>query len=500
MTANTNKQTTTVKSVLVDRPLPSDEDDLLNLNIFQEALINLIEHSDTPITIALQGDWGQGKTSIMNLVSLILCGKTFYENNSKQLSENYKSLLPPAYYGIFINTWQFTLSGTSEQAAYCILGSIINQLYTLHPIRKLYKQAKDAIIELAESHGSDIAKATATQLGTSSLLIQILCCAAYIFISQKKKQKSKIEQLKSSIKKLIDTIILEDKTKTGFIFFIDDLDRIKPELAVEILEILKNIFDFNKCIFLIAVDYNAIIKGLEPKLGEYSPENKHAFKAYFEKLIQLSLPIPKSQYAHDFIAATNLASGLFVKTDFINADLFRDILLKLSQVVKASVGYNPRSMKRLASFLSFIVSFNANTNIEQKIVDDNILIKALIFILVCLQTSYPDVYAFLRYRPDFNNWSNSIANRYDIPYYNNEQATVAEQKTYNMLPEWEKVLYRICQSDSFSQKHFSDLEVIFTIIHEIITNYASIYNLKASLSVALSMVEMVYPGTYTRKI
>ena len=79
---------------------------------------------------------------------------------------------------------------------------------------------------------------------------------------------SDIMQLKEEIGKLIADALEKDNSKQGFTFYIDDLDRIDPPIAVEILELLKNIFDLEKCVFVLAIDYDVVIKGLKPKFGE----------------------------------------------------------------------------------------------------------------------------------------------------------------------------------------------------------------------------------------
>ena len=41
--------------------------DHLNLLPYAEALTKFIETADTPMTVGLQGDWGSGKTSMLNI-------------------------------------------------------------------------------------------------------------------------------------------------------------------------------------------------------------------------------------------------------------------------------------------------------------------------------------------------------------------------------------------------------------------------------------------------
>ena len=81
-----------MKSSIIDVPRQHTQDDLFGINIYQNALIKYVKLTETPITIALQGEWGSGKTSLMNLLKWHLCD----EDNAP-------------YFPIWINTWQYSL-------------------------------------------------------------------------------------------------------------------------------------------------------------------------------------------------------------------------------------------------------------------------------------------------------------------------------------------------------------------------------------------------------
>lgn len=66
------------------------ENDLFSIQKYQSALVEFINHSHTPLTIALQGEWGSGKTSLMNLLDDELWDKG-------------------AFYRVWINSWQYAL-------------------------------------------------------------------------------------------------------------------------------------------------------------------------------------------------------------------------------------------------------------------------------------------------------------------------------------------------------------------------------------------------------
>ena len=73
---------------VIDRPLNGDsEKDLFDIDGYQRALVEFIRGAEAPLTIALQGEWGSGKTSLMNVLK----------------AELTQDNVP--YYAIEVNTW-----------------------------------------------------------------------------------------------------------------------------------------------------------------------------------------------------------------------------------------------------------------------------------------------------------------------------------------------------------------------------------------------------------
>ena len=81
-----------MKSSIIDVPRKPSQADLFGIQVYQDALIKYIRLTDTPITIALQGEWGSGKTSLMNQLRYNLCDEE-----------------GAPYFAIWINTWQYSL-------------------------------------------------------------------------------------------------------------------------------------------------------------------------------------------------------------------------------------------------------------------------------------------------------------------------------------------------------------------------------------------------------
>ena len=49
-------------SNLIDIPRPAGYNDLLGVDKYTNALVNFISTAQMPITLAIQGEWGSGKT------------------------------------------------------------------------------------------------------------------------------------------------------------------------------------------------------------------------------------------------------------------------------------------------------------------------------------------------------------------------------------------------------------------------------------------------------
>ena len=57
-----------MNSNIIDKPRVGGGRDLLGTDKYLEALIRFIKTAQMPTTIAIQGEWGSGKTSMMNQI------------------------------------------------------------------------------------------------------------------------------------------------------------------------------------------------------------------------------------------------------------------------------------------------------------------------------------------------------------------------------------------------------------------------------------------------
>lgn len=464
-------------SNVVDRPITEKDADSLGMGNYANALASFIQSAQTPMTIALQGEWGSGKTSLMNNLRGILC----HGKDDKSGDKSNDKFLP-----VWINTWHYSLMKTPQEAVLDILCSIIRQIAVCNEADNLTERIK-AIGNLMRRFATFGAKLALEKAGVNGDIVDEL--------KGDSAKDSTINALKKEIQSLVNDVIDQhNELKTpikGFIIFVDDLDRIDSALAVELLELLKNIFDIEGCVFVLAIDYDVVIKGLKPKFGEFSEANSHEFRSFFDKIIQLPFTMPVATYAVDGFMKTSLCSiGFFDEKEY-NDDTSRQV----ADIIGNSIGSNPRSLKRLINTLSLISILTANSKGVEGVNDHEA--KLLKFAIVCIQIAYPSIYAHLISFPDFTHWDNATATHLKLPVLTEEEGDELT-KLEEFDEDWEMVLYRMCKSDPYLSKRCFGISRLLSCIRSLVGE-ASIEDVMSDL-LRLSNVTSVQSSENTSPI
>ena len=416
-----------MKSNIIDQPAQADED-RLNMRAYGDALSEFIVNAQSPLTIALQGEWGSGKTSLMNYLK-----KKLVDDDGAP------------YHGVWINTWQYAVLSDPTQAILRMLAGIVEQVSSrgeaVQPEDR--KRVMKSFTKLALVACGNLA-GNAIGLGAFGTEIRKACESGSVNSQDASGATggSQIEELKERLQVHVDSCVNEKKR--GFLFFIDDLDRIDPPVAVRVLELLKNIFDLRHCIFVLAIDYGVVVKGLKPKFGEMSVENEREFRSFFDKIIQLPFSMPVGAYKIDnFLLESLLEIGYIDSRERENANLCDSLI----SYALESVGTNPRSLKRLINTLSLIRLLILRTHTKDDDADFSAW-KDVSFALVCLQIQYPQIYAALEQHPDFPSWDEKFAQSLRLASITDDERIKLESMD-EFRDIWEQMLFRLCRKDAF---------------------------------------------------
>lgn len=437
-------------SNIIDKPRKEGADDLLGIDKYLNALLQFIETAQMPTTLAIQGEWGSGKTSLLNQIRYQLCESPLHPN---AVNDEKK------FYGIWLNTWQYSLMKSRDEALMAILGGLTNEILSI--IRDKHETKAQAAVEkvkgLFAKLGRAGAKAAAGTVGIDGEIVDSLL--------EKSEGETSLLQFKAALEDAISQCLEEDRKKgnnnRGFIFFIDDLDRIDPPVAVEILELIKNIFEVENCLFILAIDYEVVVKGLVPKFGPMTEKNEREFRSFFDKIIQLPFSMPVANYD-----VTKFLLRALEDIGYIDARISEDESLKdkLADLTLLSVGTNPRSLKRLINTLSLlsIIEKIENENKTKEIYE--LLIN---YALVCIQIAYPKIYDLINQEPAFTDWNEQTAKKHRLPEIAEAQIAILNSST-EFDEEWEKVLFRKCHTDPFMASRAYQISQLLNYVTELV--------------------------------
>ena len=121
---------------IVDQALKQDGQDSLDLGKYTKALLDFIEKTDTPMTIGVQGEWGSGKTSMLNQ---IWNGLDKRDIDNEQVK----------YKQIWINAWEHSLLCSPEECLIKIINEIISELVSADQQKTKAEKLSAGISKLA---------------------------------------------------------------------------------------------------------------------------------------------------------------------------------------------------------------------------------------------------------------------------------------------------------------------------------------------------------------
>lgn len=361
-----------------DAPITKDS---LNVQEYIDVLSNFITSCETPMTLAIQGDWGSGKTSMMNMVE--------------------KALPKQSCTIVRFNTWQYSQFEMGDDLVLALMEHLLHAVSQGEDkddfsVRNRRAHILAGLRALTLGVAGAAAQMAAQSVPFGEPLVQV---AQQGFEATKKAQREAeqratphfrgktavIEGLKDELQTYVTSALdaLDVKTGNGdqppkrLVVMIDDLDRLPPERAVEVMEALKIFLDLERCVYVLAIDFDVVKQGVRRKFGQDFTERKAI--AFFDKIIQVPFHMPVAAYdiRRFLLGALGVGRG---KTD--------DDYVTLA---KESIGNNPRSLKRLANAFRLLSGLN-DPNEPGGAKSSDIGSTMQLFATLCMQTSFPLYY------------------------------------------------------------------------------------------------------------
>lgn len=311
--------------------------DLLNNEAIAITIINLLrERPDRPLTIGVHGDWGAGKSSVLEMI------EAGFSGDGEVLCLKF-------------NGWRFQ---GFEDAKIALIEGIVTGLVESRPaLTRASIAVKDVFnsidwLKVAKKSGG-LALTAFTGIPTPDQISTIVSTLNGMLddpgqFANKESLTAAIDGVKSILKpaetknvpeeieafrKAFDQL-LKDAGIEQLVVLIDDLDRCLPDTAIETLEAIRLFVFTARTAFVIAADEAMIeyaVRKHFPDLPETTGPRDYA-RNYLEKLIQVPFRIPALGETETRIYVTLLLAGAELGEDDSGyAELIKAARLRLKR-------------------------------------------------------------------------------------------------------------------------------------------------------------------------
>ena len=276
--------------------------DLLNNEAIAKTVVNLIKESNNqPISIGIHGDWGAGKSSILEMIEDLFNhtdkddGKKYccirFNGWKHQGFEDSKIALMSAIVS------ELTAKENLQETAKEILGKLWKNINWMTVAKTAGKTALGIATGTAPiavlSSVRDMLKSTVTtQEGIANAIDVIGGYLKESKITEDTSSNTEFTEFHKNFKEL-----LEKANIKKLVVLIDDLDRCLPDVAINTLEAVRLFMFTGETAFVVAADESMIRYAVKKHFPDVVDENKYNVgiefsNKYLEKLIQVPFRIP----------------------------------------------------------------------------------------------------------------------------------------------------------------------------------------------------------------
>jgi len=351
-----------------DKPIEKKTEDRLGRKDFVENVAKAISHYQTgqdSLVMGLCGEWGSGKTSVINMII-----ESLNEQDSAPITVRF---CPWYFSGQDQLLQQFFLQLASE-------------------IRSSFEKATDATQDLAKKAGEVADKI----IKFSAVIRPIKHITPFVGVpsgvidgifNSIDKTAGKVKEITDAVGKLNEQDSFdpyETKKEIGsalseldrkVLIIIDDIDRLTREEIRQIFQLVKALADFKNTIYLLSFDQKEVCAALKEQTDH--PER------YLEKIVQIPFELPTVSPTVIFGHLTKSLDNLIVKEDW-NPSLQKHWDWLCYHGFKSYI----TNLREVSRFLN-LCQFNYHLlNKEVNLVD--------LFVMTATSIKHPDLYRFIK--------------------------------------------------------------------------------------------------------
>lgn len=278
-----------------------EKDDLFNRKPLADKIVDLISISEDKdmredsFVIALNASWGNGKTTFVNMLINEI-------KNSTNGKYNELKAIP-----IYYNAWEEDdYRNAFESLIYRIIEQIECHKNITPDMKKqliiLKSKLPDVLFSVGKSYVQNKLKKYDIEIEEIIDLVKTNNELKKLSSNDYFEKYQKFKRIKNDFKEILEKLASEKK----IIIFIDELDRCRPNFAIETLEIVKHYFNIPNIIFVLSLDIEQLSHSIATCYGQNMDS-----AGYLRRFIDFQVNMPQAKL--DNISFSNIGVDLTKK-------------------------------------------------------------------------------------------------------------------------------------------------------------------------------------------
>lgn len=319
--------------------------DIFDRKGFGERLANLICNADGGPVLALDSEWGEGKSTFINMWR-------------GYLSHHRESKVQTIYFDAFENDYQKEPFLTLASEIYSLISPEDKEKQkefrkkAANVAKSLTRGALKVAVRTVSAGLVDGSVVDSAEEGISDLIAEQVDD-----IVKEKFQNAEQDKLALKVfREALQNFATEIGGGNPIIFIVDELDRCRPDYALELLEQIKHLFSVTGITFLLVTNRNQLEESIRSKYGRgIDPTN------YLHKFIGIWLSLPRLAEQQDDHGLKFLDHTITSMTEKEEKVINQESIRALSNIVRF---YQPsfREIERMMSYFAVIHNMSGDTH------------------------------------------------------------------------------------------------------------------------------------------
>lgn len=291
-------------------------DDKLDRKKSGERLANMIAGQTGPLTIGLNGRWGEGKTFFL-----------------KRFQKQYEI---KGGHAVYFNAWQDDFLDDPLLSLVCQLRDTLEKL----PNENLVNSINSMLVPALKHAGMSILKAAVKntiKIDVDALSTNDLETAGETLFSEYEKACSSRNELIAALKAVAKDV--KDQTEKPLVVIVDELDRCRPTFAIELFERIKHLFSVEHIVFILGIDRTQLESSIASVYGNID------IQGYLHRFIDVEFVLSNAslyEFIQNRLAESHIAAAIDPNTGMDAVNCFLPIFCAIADAEKLP----PRSVEQ----------------------------------------------------------------------------------------------------------------------------------------------------------